>query len=196
MMRGRTIAGKFLAGLLLFAALGVDAAAAQPAMKRWNPVQFHKPSDAILQQSLTRLQYQVTQQDGTEPPFHNEYWNNKRAGIYVDVVSGEPLFSSLDKYESADPCRELPKVPPRRLAPGRLQREPHRAANGDHLTVQVLAQIGPGAHEAQVDIKPHDGEHADQEIASEFGSKPHRRWVTMLWIPPPCSRVPLPNTGG
>ena len=46
------------------------------------------------------MQYRVTQQEGTEPPFLNEYWNNHAAGIYVDVVSGEPLFSSLDKYDS------------------------------------------------------------------------------------------------
>lgn len=49
---------------------------------------------------LTDTQYQVTQNDGTEPPFRNEYWNNHQAGIYVDVVSGQPLFSSLDKYDS------------------------------------------------------------------------------------------------
>ena len=59
-----------------------------------------KPSDAELRRSLTQLQYQVTQHEATEPPFHNEYWDNHRAGIYVDVVSGEPLFSSLDKFES------------------------------------------------------------------------------------------------
>ena len=62
--------------------------------------EFDKPTDAELRQRLTRQQYQVTQQEGTEPPFANEYWNNKRPGIYVDVVSGEPLFSSLDKYDS------------------------------------------------------------------------------------------------
>jgi len=62
--------------------------------------QFKKPSDAELKQKLTSLQYDVTQHEGTEPPFRNEYWNNHEAGIYVDVVSGEPLFSSLDKYES------------------------------------------------------------------------------------------------
>jgi methionine-R-sulfoxide reductase len=56
--------------------------------------------DAELAQKLTPLQYKVTQEDGTEPPFRNEYWDNKRPGIYVDVVSGEPLFSSLDKYDS------------------------------------------------------------------------------------------------
>ena len=57
-------------------------------------------SDAALQKKLTPLQYEVTQEEGTEPPFQNEYWDEKRAGIYVDVVSGEPLFSSLDKYDS------------------------------------------------------------------------------------------------
>src|SRR6267154_3204910 len=59
-----------------------------------------KPSDAELRRSLTQLQYQVTQHEATEPSFHNEYWDNHQAGIYVDVVSGEPLFSSLDKFES------------------------------------------------------------------------------------------------
>ena len=61
---------------------------------------FTKPSDAELRQRLSPLQYEVTQHEGTERPFSNEYWNNKKDGIYVDVVSGEPLFSSLDKYDS------------------------------------------------------------------------------------------------
>jgi len=61
---------------------------------------FAKPPAAELEARLSPLQYQVTQNEGTEPPFQNEYWNEKRAGIYVDVVSGEPLFSSLDKYDS------------------------------------------------------------------------------------------------
>lgn len=59
-----------------------------------------KPSDAELQRALTPLQYDVTQHDATEPAFRNEFWDNHRPGIYVDVVSGEPLFSSLDKFES------------------------------------------------------------------------------------------------
>lgn len=59
-----------------------------------------KPSDAELRRRLTPLQYQVTQEGGTEPPFDNAYWNHKEPGIYVDVVSGEPLFSSVDKYDS------------------------------------------------------------------------------------------------
>ena len=61
---------------------------------------FAKPADAELKRKLTRLQYSVTQNAATETPFRNEYWDNHEAGIYVDVVSGEPLFSSLDKYES------------------------------------------------------------------------------------------------
>ena len=64
------------------------------------PTAFSRPSDADLREKLTPLQYRVTQEDGTEPPFNNTYWNNKRAGIYVDIVSGEPLFSSTDKFES------------------------------------------------------------------------------------------------
>ncbi len=59
-----------------------------------------KNSKQELKTKLTPLQYKVTQEEGTEPPFHNEYWNNHEAGIYVDIVSGEPLFSSLDKFES------------------------------------------------------------------------------------------------
>ena len=61
---------------------------------------YQKPSDDVLKQKLTPMQYEVTQKQGTEPPFHNAYWNNKQPGIYVDIVSGEPLFSSLDKFDS------------------------------------------------------------------------------------------------
>ena len=61
---------------------------------------FQKPSAGELKQRLTPMQFQVTQQAATEPSFHNEYWDNKKPGIYVDIVSGEPLFSSLDKFDS------------------------------------------------------------------------------------------------
>ena len=61
---------------------------------------FKKPDDATLRKRLTPLQYKVTQQKGTEAPFKNEYDDNHREGIYVDIVSGEPLFSSLDKFDS------------------------------------------------------------------------------------------------
>jgi methionine-R-sulfoxide reductase len=68
--------------------------------KGWNVTNYHRPSDAELKQKLTPEQYQVTQHEGTERPYQNRYWDNHEAGIYVDVVSGEPLFSSLDKYDS------------------------------------------------------------------------------------------------
>ena len=65
-----------------------------------SPSAYRKPNDLTLREKLTHLQYEVTQKNGTEPPFRNEYEKNKREGIYVDVVSGEPLFSSLDKFDS------------------------------------------------------------------------------------------------
>ena len=61
---------------------------------------WQKPSDTDLRTLLTPLQYDVTQNEGTEPPYENEYWDNHEEGIYVDIVSGEALFSSKDKYES------------------------------------------------------------------------------------------------
>jgi peptide methionine sulfoxide reductase msrA/msrB len=74
---------------------GAPSPGAQTAMSN-----YRKPSEKEIRERLTPLQYEVTQRDGTEPPFKNEYWDLKRPGIYVDVVSGEPLFSSLDKYDS------------------------------------------------------------------------------------------------
>lgn len=61
---------------------------------------FHKPSDEVLKKTLSPIQYSVTQKEGTERPFQNEYWDNHADGIYVDIVSGEPLFSSTDKFDS------------------------------------------------------------------------------------------------
>lgn len=61
---------------------------------------YVKPSDADIRRKLSPVQYAVTQQAATEPPFRNEYWNNHEPGVYVDRVSGVPLFSSLDKYDS------------------------------------------------------------------------------------------------
>ena len=74
---------------------------------------FHKPTDAELRARLNAEQYNVTQNAATEAPYHNEYWNNHKAGIYVDVVSGEPLFSSLDKFDSGTgwPSFTRPLVP-------------------------------------------------------------------------------------
>jgi peptide-methionine (R)-S-oxide reductase len=62
--------------------------------------QYHKPEKHVLKQKLTPEQFSVTQEQGTEPPFKNAYWNNEADGIYIDVVSGEPLFSSRDKFDS------------------------------------------------------------------------------------------------
>ncbi|MBS0350187.1 MAG: peptide-methionine (R)-S-oxide reductase MsrB [Proteobacteria bacterium] len=72
-----------------------------------------KPSKHQLKRQLTRIQYRVTQKNATEPPFINAYWNNHRPGIYVDIISGEPLFSSLDKYDSGTgwPCFTKPLEP-------------------------------------------------------------------------------------
>jgi methionine-R-sulfoxide reductase len=83
--RGETMGMK---SLVLLAVLVSVQAFAQP------------PQRENLRESLTPLQYEVTQEDGTEPPFRNEYWDHKEPGIYVDIVSGEPLFSSKDKYKS------------------------------------------------------------------------------------------------
>lgn len=66
----------------------------------FSPEKFKKSTSAELKKKLTPLQYSVTQEDETERPFQNTYWDNKKEGIYVDIVSGEPLFSSLDKYDS------------------------------------------------------------------------------------------------
>ena len=63
-------------------------------------MKYQKPDDDVIRQKLSKLQYEVTQNDGTERPFDNEYWDEKREGIYVDIVSGEPLFSSTHKYKS------------------------------------------------------------------------------------------------
>lgn len=74
---------------------------------------YTRPSDEELKNRLSELQYEVTQQDSTEPPFKNEYWDEHREGIYVDIVSGEPLFSSTDKFESGTgwPSFTKPLVP-------------------------------------------------------------------------------------
>jgi methionine-R-sulfoxide reductase len=96
-----------LSGILLFlnraGAQRKEEPAAQPTpmtTPATNTNTNTKKSDDDLKKKLTPEQYRVTQMCGTEPAFHNEYWDNHRAGIYVDIVSGEPLFSSLDKFDS------------------------------------------------------------------------------------------------
>lgn len=89
-----------ITGLVLLLAFALLLASTRRETTAWDASAFHKPDAAALRQSLTSMQYKVTQEDGTEPPFRNEYWDNHALGIYVDVVSGEPLFSSLDKFDS------------------------------------------------------------------------------------------------
>jgi len=74
--------------------------AASSGQLGWMADGYRRPGDEELRGRLTPMQFKVTREEGTEPPFNNEYWNNHEAGIYVDVVSGEPLFSSTDKYDS------------------------------------------------------------------------------------------------
>lgn len=84
---------------LSFAICGFIFSFSEVAMS-WDAKGFKKPDDAVLKTKLDALQYKVTQHEGTERPFDNKYWDNHEAGLYVDVVSGEPLFTSLDKYDS------------------------------------------------------------------------------------------------
>lgn len=84
---------RIIQGLLLFF-MGVASLTAYADQA------YQRPSDAVIKQKLSTIQYNVTQQQGTEPPYNNAYWNNEEQGIYVDVVTGEPLFISLDKYDS------------------------------------------------------------------------------------------------
>jgi methionine-R-sulfoxide reductase len=115
---GRATRALLLALLATVAAAAAPRASAQSAARSVNrdrkvTTPFKKPSDSELQKELSPMQYRVTQHEGTEPAFRNEYWDNHEAGIYVDVVSGEPLFSSLDKYDSGTgwPSFTRPLVP-------------------------------------------------------------------------------------
>lgn len=97
-------------GILMLGGLLLVAAGCEPALSETGfeeaeeveKIEEVRGDDEMdeLKERLTELQYQVTQEDGTEPPFQNKYWDNKEEGIYVDIVSGEPLFSSTDKYDS------------------------------------------------------------------------------------------------
>ena len=115
---GRATRALLLALMATVAAAAAPRASAQSAARSVNrdrkvTTPYKKPNDAELEKKLTPMQYRVTQHEGTEPAFRNEYWDNHEAGIYVDVVSGEPLFSSLDKYDSGTgwPSFTRPLVP-------------------------------------------------------------------------------------
>ena len=110
MAEKKTIINRILlASIGMLAAWGLYAIADQSVSTRGkipdqpvteNTGQWHKPDDAVLKKTLTPEQYSVTQKEATEQPFNNAYWDNKKEGIYVDIVSGEPLFSSRDKFKS------------------------------------------------------------------------------------------------
>ncbi|MFT5133030.1 MAG: methionine-R-sulfoxide reductase [Gammaproteobacteria bacterium] len=103
------ITGSILLGTSLYSYVSSDtgnsedtSAMNDSSLVNWKEARenFVKPSKEELKRRLSKIQYNVTQKDGTERPFANEYWDNKKEGIYVDVVSGEPLFSSKDKFKS------------------------------------------------------------------------------------------------
>ena len=98
-MRAKTL----ILGLLAAVACSGSATTGLAATEEDKPMTdktYTRPDDEELRQRLTPLQWKVTQEDGTERPYSNEYWDNKRPGLYVDIVSGEPLFSSNEKYKS------------------------------------------------------------------------------------------------
>ena len=110
---------------------------------------FKKPSADALKSKLNDLQYEVTQQCGTEPPFRNAYWDNHKPGIYVDIVSGQPLFSSLDKFDSgcgwpsfSRPLAEKDVVNREDLSHGMERTEVRSKAADSHLG--HLFNDGPG----------------------------------------------------
>src|SRR5262245_40482992 len=112
--------------LAAFAALyrgNVAAKSAGPAKdakeKVMSTKQYPKPSAAEIKSKLTSEQCQVRQSTGTEPPFHNAYWDNHKPGIYVDVVTGEPLFSSTDKFDSGTGWPSFTKP----VEPGRVMQQ-------------------------------------------------------------------------
>src|SRR6266571_519681 len=114
-----------------------------------NMKDFKKPEPAVLKRKLSSEQFAVTQQCGTEPPFRNAYWDNKKPGLYVDVVSGEPLFSSLDKFDSGSgwpsftqPVKKADIVEKRDVSHGMARTEVRSKEADSHLG--HVFEDGPG----------------------------------------------------
>jgi methionine-R-sulfoxide reductase len=105
---------------------------AKPDATKARATGFTKPSDEELRKRLTELQYEVTQHEETEPPFRNQYWDNHEPGIYVDVVSGEALFSSLDKFESGTGWPSFTRP----LEPGNVVTKEDRSLFGQRTEVR------------------------------------------------------------
>ncbi len=114
--------GGLSGAIILFVTLAIPLAVVEGKATAWDATTFHKPADEELRQSLTPQGYAVTQKEGTEPAFQNAYWDNHKAGIYVDVVSGEPLFSSLDKFDSGTGWPSFTKP----LEPGNIRTKTDR----------------------------------------------------------------------
>jgi peptide methionine sulfoxide reductase msrA/msrB len=128
-----------MTALLAACALALPAAAAPaPKKKETKPMTYSKPSAAELKKRLTPLQYSVTQEEDTEPPFENAYWDNKKAGIYVDIASGEPLFSSLDKYDSGTGWPSFTRP----LEPSHIVEKADRRLFGLGTRVEVRSKFG------------------------------------------------------
>lgn len=100
------------------------------------PMRTAKPADSVLRKELTPLQYEVTQKNGTEAPFHNAYWDHHAAGLYVDIVSGEPLFSSREKFDSGTGWPSFWKP----IAPGALVETRDRSHG--MTRVEVRSKLG------------------------------------------------------
>ncbi|MBS2030407.1 MAG: peptide-methionine (R)-S-oxide reductase MsrB [Deltaproteobacteria bacterium] len=128
--------------ILLVLALGAGACRAETATAKPEVAVAHfsapyaKHTEAELKQVLTPLQFEVTQHEATEPPFHNEFWDNHQAGIYVDVATGEPLFSSLDKFESGTGWPSFVRP----IENGHVTE--HRDVGFGMVRVEVRSQIG------------------------------------------------------
>jgi peptide methionine sulfoxide reductase msrA/msrB len=100
-MTARTLARSAIAALAMtFAAACAHDLGEAVADSKPRPIRTSKPSEATLRAELTKVQYAVTQQSDTEPPYKNKYWDNHEAGIYVDITTNQPLFSSLEKFDS------------------------------------------------------------------------------------------------
>lgn len=137
--RGRILAVLFL--VVAAAALALPALrAGRSTPKEAPPVDTRKPDPKDLKAKLTPMQFHVTQEAGTEPPFRNEFWNEHRAGVYLDLVSGEPLFTSLDKFDSGcgwpsftKPLKAAEVVERKDLSHGMVRTEVRSRAADSHL---------------------------------------------------------------